>query len=102
MKIGHPPASRLAVDSSKAYDEAAHAAITFADDENHDIGEAAQVDREGRGWDIVRSKPRSNPKSRKKSRPRSKAKPRKKSRKNPRGVPETRSKPKTRRRKSRR
>lgn len=53
------------VDSPKAYDDTAHAALSFADDETRpdyggrrgssDIGDVAAYDIEGRGWHIGRS-----------------------------------------------
>lgn len=47
----------VAYDSPQAYDEIAHAALSFGDDEEGQgwIGEQAAFDREGQGWHIGRT-----------------------------------------------
>lgn len=50
--VGAPASLSHAVDSSKAYDEAAHAAISFSDE---DVQEYAASDEKGQGWHIGRS-----------------------------------------------
>lgn len=56
IHVGHSPASRLGVDSPEAYDSAAHAAISFADDEESGIGARAATRPDGSGWHISRTK----------------------------------------------
>ena len=56
----NPPAAGfgrgIAYDSPEAYDQTAHAALSFADDEENDwVAEKATFDREGRGWHIGRT-----------------------------------------------
>ena len=51
-RMGWPPAGRGALDSPKAYDEAAHAALSFANDEVRGLGASAETD--DMGWKIRR------------------------------------------------
>jgi len=52
--VGAPAYLSHAVDSPKAYDEAAHAALSFADHEGFDM----QPDTTSSGWHISRSRRR--------------------------------------------
>ncbi len=55
-RIGEPASRTIAVDSPKAYDSTAHAALSFADEDTKgEIGDAASPDLDGRGWHIGRS-----------------------------------------------
>ena len=54
----------VAYDSPKAYDEIAHAAISFADDEERGLGEEAEMNESG--WVIHRSPPSYSPHANKK------------------------------------
>ena len=54
-RVGPPRSYEYKVDSEKAYDEAAHAAISFADNERSGIGEHAEMDPNGQ-WKIRRVK----------------------------------------------
>lgn len=52
----HPPAHLThALDSKKAYDEAASAALSFLDHEGRDVSDDAEHD--GQGW-VIRTSPR--------------------------------------------
>ena len=51
----------IAYDSPKAYDEIAHAAISFADDEHGGIGDEAEFHADGSGYKIYRSPPSYGP-----------------------------------------
>lgn len=46
----------VAVDSAEAYDQAAGAALSFANDEEPEIGEQAAYSRSGASWYIARDK----------------------------------------------
>ena len=50
--VGEPRHLRVAVDSPEAYDETAHAALSFADHEGADVSRSA--DHTGSGWHIAR------------------------------------------------
>jgi len=50
--IGEPRHLRVAVDSPEAYDDTAHAALSFADSEGADVFRSA--DHTGSGWHIAR------------------------------------------------
>lgn len=54
--VGAPKYLRQAVDSPEAYDSAAHAAISFAAEEESEIGERAAIGTDG--WLISRNKDR--------------------------------------------
>lgn len=54
-RIGEPRSRTISVDSPKAYDQTAHAALSFADDEVGGIGDVAAYDNDGMGWHIGRS-----------------------------------------------
>lgn len=56
--VGAPKSSKIAADSPEAYDAAAHAALSFANNES-EAGELAWSD--GRGWDITRKPDRVGP-----------------------------------------
>lgn len=53
--VGVPPASRLAVDSPEAFDQAAHAALSFAADEGLDPN-GCELHPSGSGWLVRRAK----------------------------------------------
>jgi len=53
--VGIPPASRLAVDSAEAYDQAAHAGLSFCVDEGFDPS-GFEYNPEGTGWLIRRTR----------------------------------------------
>lgn len=55
--VGVPPALRVAVDSPEAYDGAASAAMSFAEDDYPDLGVADAADYGDSGWAISRKKP---------------------------------------------
>jgi hypothetical protein len=57
--VGAPNCLSHAVDSSEAFDETAHAALSFADDEDSGIGDKAAATPEG--WHIGRSGPNAWP-----------------------------------------
>lgn len=61
--VGEPRYLQHAVDSPEAFDETAHAAISFASEEDNEIGERAASNRDGSGWHIGRSKKRAWPRS---------------------------------------
>lgn len=68
VQVGRPAAGRLAVDSPAAYDAAAHAALSFADEDADAFGERAQYNQAGTGWHIARSRTvRSNPRRRRRN-----------------------------------
>ncbi len=52
-----PDAARIAVDSSTAFDRYAHAALSFGDAENGDVGSLAEDDEDGSGFKVSRRKP---------------------------------------------
>jgi hypothetical protein len=55
-RVGAPRSGGGAVDSPKAYDDTAHAAISFAVDEHPDLADGVvEYDRDGYGWHISRS-----------------------------------------------
>lgn len=55
VMVGHPPASRLSVDSPEAYDSAAKAAIAFADDEYREFGISDMAEYDDSGVVVRRS-----------------------------------------------
>lgn len=56
-RIGEPKSRTVAVDSPSAYDDVAHAALSFAVDEEPDLaGAGIEYDRDGYGWHIARTK----------------------------------------------
>ena len=59
--VGAPRAMRIAVDSPQAYDDAAHAAISFACDEEPGFCDVAGTNADCSGWEILRAKRRANP-----------------------------------------
>lgn len=73
-RIGEPRSRTISVDSPKAYDQTAHAALSFADDEVGGIGDVAAYDNDGMGWHIGRSSATKWPKQ---ANPSKKRKPRK-------------------------
>lgn len=55
-RIGEPKSRTIAVDSPKAYDDTAHAALSFADfDTDGEIRDEAAYDTDGAGWHVGRS-----------------------------------------------
>lgn len=56
-RVSEPRSRTLAVDSPKAYDEAAHAALSFAVDDHPELaGAGIEYDDAGYGWHITRTK----------------------------------------------
>ena len=53
--MGEPGVLTHAVDSPEAFDESAHAAISFADHESPGWAELADSEPDGSGWMIFRS-----------------------------------------------
>lgn len=53
VRVGAPRSKRVAVDSMRAYHDAAHAAISFSRDEIQDY---ASTNSRGSGWQIRRAK----------------------------------------------
>lgn len=61
--VGEPACLCRAVDSPEAFDEAAHAALSFALDEGWPVESYAATNVEGSGWHIARTGAKRWPKS---------------------------------------